>query len=351
METIRNIIKKLNERNTEWYNFIDESTEYEKCQDEELKTDFLALLEELKKEVKKSGDRQETRERLKKVLKEGIPEDALVNELLGRVMDITQTYFLFEPLRRIEQEEGSQIEIFLKQLYDDYLIRYDIRFADRFRSFGFFSEEEMMDAAEAVGTLVNIYISNRLSTESILMDFRDETGLSETTSRKFLLYFEKYYQELSTNYIIGMLNAMLRESELLMLSWVVMISPCHAVMRLPGYLSWNVPFDGAAVRPITHFKRHSGQRIPIFYIMYLYALKRNTLQRRPSSITKYCEIIRLSGLGLSQTNIALNCNAFKTTVVCLMNWIVHFIPDVSVSVGRFSPISVNLKSPMPHVCY
>ena len=38
---------------------------------------------------------------------------------------------------------------------------------------------------------------------------------------------------------------------LLMLSWVVMISSCHAVMRLPGYLSWNVPFDGAAVRPIT----------------------------------------------------------------------------------------------------
>lgn len=212
METIRNILKTLNERNTEWYNFIDESTEYEKCQDEELKTAFLALLEELKKEVKKNGDRQETRERLKKVLREGIPEDTLVNELLGRVMDITQTYFLFESLRRIEQE-GAQIEIFLKQLYEDYLIRYDIRFADRFGSFGFFSEEEMMDAAEAVGTLVNIYISNRLSTESVLTDFRDETGLSETTSRKFLLYFEKYYQELSVNYIIGMLNAMLRENE------------------------------------------------------------------------------------------------------------------------------------------
>lgn len=213
METIRNIINKLNERNTEWHSFIDESTEYDKCQDEELKTDFLALLEELKAEVKKSSDRQETRERLKRVLKEGISDDALVDELLSRVMDITQTYFLFESLRRIEREEYSQIESFLKQLYDDYLVRYDIRFADRFRSFGFFSEEEMMDAAEAVGTLVNIYISNRLSTESILMDFRDETGLSETTSRVFLLHFEKYYQELSTNYIIGMLNTMLHESE------------------------------------------------------------------------------------------------------------------------------------------
>lgn len=213
METIRNIINKLNDRNTEWHSFIDESTEYDKCQDEELKTDFLALLEELKAEVKKSSDRQETRERLKKVLKEGISDDALVDELLSRVMDITQTYFLFESLRRIEREEYSQIENFLKQLYDDYLVRYDIRFADRFRSFGFFSEEEMMDAAEAVGTLVNIYISNRLSTESILMDFRDETGLSETTSRVFLLHFEKYYQELSTNYIIGMLNTMLHESE------------------------------------------------------------------------------------------------------------------------------------------
>ena len=213
METIRNIINKLNERNTEWHNFIDESTEYDKCQDEELKMDFLALLEELKAEVKKSSDRQETRERLKKVLKEGISDDALVDELLSRVMDITQTYFLFESLRRIEREEYSQIENFLKQLYDDYLVRYDIRFADRFCSFGFLSEEEMMDAAEAVGTLVNIYISNRLSTESILMDFRDETGLSETTSRVFLLHFEKYYQELSTNYIIGMLNTMLHESE------------------------------------------------------------------------------------------------------------------------------------------
>ena len=36
-----------------------------------------------------------------------------------------------------------------------------------------------------------------------------------------------------------------------MLSLAVMISLCHADMRLPGYLSWNVPFDGAAVRPIT----------------------------------------------------------------------------------------------------
>ena len=33
--------------------------------------------------------------------------------------------------------------------------------------------------------------------------------------------------------------------ELLMLSWAVMISLCHADMRLPGYLSWNVSFDGA----------------------------------------------------------------------------------------------------------
>mgnify|MGYP005806886765 CR=1 FL=1 len=36
----------------------------------------------------------------------------------------------------------------------------------------------------------------------------------------------------------------------LMLSLSVMISICHAVVRLPGYLSWNVPFDGAAIRPI-----------------------------------------------------------------------------------------------------
>ena len=34
-------------------------------------------------------------------------------------------------------------------------------------------------------------------------------------------------------------------AKLLMLSWAVMISLCHADMRLPGYLSWNVSFDGS----------------------------------------------------------------------------------------------------------
>lgn len=38
-------------------------------------------------------------------------------------------------------------------------------------------------------------------------------------------------------------------AQLLMLSLAVMISLCHADMRLPGYLSWNVSCDGAAIRP------------------------------------------------------------------------------------------------------
>ena len=37
----------------------------------------------------------------------------------------------------------------------------------------------------------------------------------------------------------------IQKDEVLMLSWAVMISLCHADMRLPGYLSWNVSFDGA----------------------------------------------------------------------------------------------------------
>ena len=38
---------------------------------------------------------------------------------------------------------------------------------------------------------------------------------------------------------------------MLMLSWDIMISLCHADMKLPRHLSRNVPFDGTAVRPIT----------------------------------------------------------------------------------------------------
>ena len=45
-------------------------------------------------------------------------------------------------------------------------------------------------------------------------------------------------------------NTLFPEEALLMLSWAVMISLCHAVVRLPRPLSWNIPFDGADIRPI-----------------------------------------------------------------------------------------------------
>ena len=45
--------------------------------------------------------------------------------------------------------------------------------------------------------------------------------------------------------VVGFISQFL----MLMLSLAVMISLCHADMRLPGYLSWNVSCDGAAIRP------------------------------------------------------------------------------------------------------
>ena len=63
-----------------------------------------------------------------------------------------------------------------------------------------------------------------------------------------------------------------------MLSWAVIISLCHAVMRLPGYLSWNVPFVmGRTAAPsqkesvhasmlCQHFKRrYDGTGICLFH--------------------------------------------------------------------------------------
>lgn len=45
--------------------------------------------------------------------------------------------------------------------------------------------------------------------------------------------------------MIDILDKSIKDMKVLMLSWAVMISLCHADMRLPGYLSWNVSFDGA----------------------------------------------------------------------------------------------------------
>lgn len=58
--------------------------------------------------------------------------------------------------------------------------------------------------------------------------------------------------ELYTNISNGTINTIsqgMLAVIMLMLSLAVMISLCHADMRLPGYLSWNVSCDGAAIRP------------------------------------------------------------------------------------------------------
>ena len=63
---------------------------------------------------------------------------------------------------------------------------------------------------------------------------------------------------ISTRYLLSrhmdeeqgsLLRSDILENLVLMLSLAVMISLCHADMRLPGYLSWNVSCDGAAIRP------------------------------------------------------------------------------------------------------
>lgn len=48
--------------------------------------------------------------------------------------------------------------------------------------------------------------------------------------------------------------------------------------------------------------------------MNSYSLQRKFITKEVTIMTKYREIIRLAGLNLSQTNIALSCNASKTTV-------------------------------------
>ena len=70
---------------------------------------------------------------------------------------------------------------------------------------------------------------------------------------------EKQYQKLKEALLKFFLRSTLRTTPygyfaavglgMLMLSLAVMISLCHADMRLPGYLSWNVSCDGAAIRP------------------------------------------------------------------------------------------------------
>ena len=58
-------------------------------------------------------------------------------------------------------------------------------------------------------------------------------------------------------------------------------------------------------------------------------------------MTKYREIIRLAGLNLSQTNIALSCNASKTTV--------NKVLKAAREQNLVWPLDPKLSDPVPEV--
>lgn len=203
MDKIRDILENLCRIEKDWYYFITDSSKYGQCENEEAKEEFKKLLEELKKAIKEEIDIEEIRA----LLKEKISNEHFVEILLNRVIEITEDYFAFSALRNIEKKDSELLENFIKELFQNYFIRFDFNFSEKYRVFGFENEQELNDILDLLEYLLDLYISNRLSSDCIYEDLKDETGISDKMCGLFLSYFEKNYHELSMNYMIRRLSS------------------------------------------------------------------------------------------------------------------------------------------------
>ena len=113
---------------------------------------------------------------------------------------------------------------------------------------------------ECTKIILNTKGTNDDEVEKSLVDFlhyvdhSSEENVPDDCDERLKHLHKKIY-EIKSNEQMGVSYMKMEERDrlirVLMLSLAVMIPLCHADMKLPGYLSWNVPFDGADNRPIT----------------------------------------------------------------------------------------------------
>ena len=131
--------------------------------------------------------------------------------------------------------------------------------AYEFEVIGILQEHPGVDVINGVYSLDNRVImpsffiaSDKYITDGIKIHYANKTSGKICTDNQNIAKVQKDINSVIRNTQAGTyslystsINYNIKLLLVLMLSWAVMISLCHADMRLPGYLSWNVSFDGA----------------------------------------------------------------------------------------------------------
>lgn len=111
-----------------------------------------------------------------------------------------QGYRGFAPIRNLAEEDEEIVRNLLRASFDNYVLRFDPRFYERFATYRL-KEGEMIKVLQLLESLTDYYVMNHMTKNAIREDFERETGLNDDLCDFYAGLIEENYQLLLMNYI------------------------------------------------------------------------------------------------------------------------------------------------------
>lgn len=184
------MFEKLKELNID-YDTLESINDIPEEEKEKFKKIFGTICEECKKKNREGKEKEVF--------------DAIEDELQNRKMqtemkeifeNMFYIYNSMQELREKETEEKNQVKILINDVFDKQIFRKESSFSTNFVEYQLSNEEALNNISNAMWSLVNFYILNRYSSKDIIVDFVEETGLSEEIARAFMEQIDKNYSTL-----------------------------------------------------------------------------------------------------------------------------------------------------------
>ena len=158
----------------------------------EFKHNVLNCLEDCKSLIK-NGDE----EKVLLLIDKEIKVEWLQKYLRTTLDRIMFGYKSLEPLRNMESNNNILPLInFVNDIFENSILRNNIVFSKKYEEYGLETEEQIRKICFTFKTLVSFYVIHRYTQDSIIIDFKDETGLSESVAKFVAENIEKNYSQL-----------------------------------------------------------------------------------------------------------------------------------------------------------
>lgn len=195
MSSIKELILQLDQYEPRWQEYIKNNDDSKVSNISGFREKIAALLLGVRQLIK-SEDVDSINE-----MKAMITVDGLADSIIGQADKLLTHYKSMKPLRLLEKRNLKLCKEFLNDALENYIVRYDWKWIDKFENYGFISSEEIKKVLESLEVLTDYYVGNAITEKRISEDFLEETNLSTEICDYYAKLIILFYQDIKFNLI------------------------------------------------------------------------------------------------------------------------------------------------------